>query len=460
MTNVLNSKWVIYTNYMLYVLFFTIPFALVLSIIRYYNNKSNMIIIASDGTAEKLIEGELQRIKEISQDLDKEQEKLNDEIITLKKSLEDSDSQRIEIEKEIQVLEQELNELESVKVLEAHGFYRNVYDDNLLESEYNDYISIDDKIKKSIIDKKAYVITGSFEYNSSKAKGLKFQEEASQYMIRLFLIESLDIIDKLTLKNYDKSVEKVTKKYNDTNDSFSQYNLKIDKKLYKLFISRLEIKHSYLNRLAEEKEQLKIQKEYIAAQKKQEKEERDKLKKLELDIKRNNMQLEMLKKEALNDPNNSILSKEIEALEDKNGVLEGNQLSLNEKINTIGAGYIYIISNIGTYGEGVYKIGFTKRANPEDRVAELSGASVPFKFDTHAFIYDQKASTLENKIHNRLYDYRVNKENNKKEFFKVDLEIIKEVLEKEMNKHIEFIHTERALEYKETLKMEGVSNVG
>lgn len=81
------------------------------------------------------------------------------------------------------------------------------------------------------------------------------------------------------------------------------------------------------------------------------------------------------------------------------------------------AGTVYIISNLGAFGENVFKVGMTRRLDPQDRINELGNASVPFKFDVHSFIFSQDAVALENKMHQMLNDKRVNKVNMRKEFF-------------------------------------------
>lgn len=84
-------------------------------------------------------------------------------------------------------------------------------------------------------------------------------------------------------------------------------------------------------------------------------------------------------------------------------------------------GHVYVISNIGSFGEDVLKIGMTRRLNPEDRVRELGGASVPFEFDVHAMIFSEDAPALENSLHQRHSDRKVNKVNPRKEFFRIPL---------------------------------------
>ena len=117
------------------------------------------------------------------------------------------------------------------------------------------------------------------------------------------------------------------------------------------------------------------------------------------------------------------------------------------------AGYVYIISNIGAFGEGVYKIGMTRRLDPLDRIAELSGASVPFRFDVHALLFSDDAPALEAVLHRTFADKRVNRINNRKEFFRVSLEEIEKVVKENYDKIAEFTTLPDAQEYRETLSL-------
>ena len=92
------------------------------------------------------------------------------------------------------------------------------------------------------------------------------------------------------------------------------------------------------------------------------------------------------------------------------------------------SGHVYIISNEGSFGQGVYKIGMTRRLDPMDRVKELGDASVPFFFDVHGIIHSDDAPSLERELHKRFESYRVNKENYRREFFKVSIDEIENAI--------------------------------
>jgi hypothetical protein len=111
---------------------------------------------------------------------------------------------------------------------------------------------------------------------------------------------------------------------------------------------------------------------------------------------------------------------------------------------------VYVISNIGSFGQDVYKLGMTRRLDPMDRVKELGDASVPFTFDVHALIYSEDAPALENALHKEFESHRLNMVNHKKEFFKANLDDIKAVV---LNKipNASFVTDAEARDHHETL---------
>ncbi|MFV0142578.1 GIY-YIG nuclease family protein [Empedobacter falsenii] len=121
-------------------------------------------------------------------------------------------------------------------------------------------------------------------------------------------------------------------------------------------------------------------------------------------------------------------------------------------------GHVYIISNIGSFGENVFKIGMTRRLEPLDRVRELGDASVPFRFDVHAMIYSDEARTLEYELHKAFADKVVNLFNYRREFFNVTLQEIKEKIV-ELGFEAEFITDAEAMEYRESLLLKEQSTI-
>lgn len=116
------------------------------------------------------------------------------------------------------------------------------------------------------------------------------------------------------------------------------------------------------------------------------------------------------------------------------------------------AGNVYIISNIGSFGDDVFKIGMTRRLDPQERIDELGSASVPFEFDVHSFIFSEDASSLETELHRRLNEQRVNKVNKRKEFFRVSLDELEELVN-EIYPSAEFNRTILAEEYRQSISL-------
>ena len=145
-------------------------------------------------------------------------------------------------------------------------------------------------------------------------------------------------------------------------------------------------------------------------------------------------------------------SEEIERLRAKLAEAEERSQRAISRAQMTKSGHVYVISNIGSFGEGMFKIGMTRRLEPADRIRELSSASVPFRFDVHMMISSDDAPTLENSLHRALHQVRVNKANPRKEFFESYIETIREIVEKNHGK-VEYVADPEALEYRQSLGM-------
>ena len=116
------------------------------------------------------------------------------------------------------------------------------------------------------------------------------------------------------------------------------------------------------------------------------------------------------------------------------------------------SGHVYVISNIGSFGKGVFKIGMTRRLEPLDRVKELGDASVPFPFDDHMMVSSDNAPALENVLHRTLHKLRLNKVNSRKEFFSTDIEAVHQMI-KEHHGQVEYVADPDALQYNQSMTM-------
>ena len=142
----------------------------------------------------------------------------------------------------------------------------------------------------------------------------------------------------------------------------------------------------------------------------------------------------------------ALLQEQLQATEDKNQ----RAISMAQQTR---AGHVYVISNIGSFGEEVFKIGMTRRLEPLDRVRELGDASVPFEFDVHAMIFSDDAPGLEKQLHRHFLREQVNKVNPRKEFFRIGLPAIRAELE-QLGVETQWTMSAKALEFKETQRIE------
>ena len=214
--------------------------------------------------------------------------------------------------------------------------------------------------------------------------------------------------------------------------------------------------HEYEVKKQEEKEELALKREQLreerqamreieAMKQKIEKEEQHFVQALESNQQRLLITTEEIKRKAL--------EKKIKELEEKLAAVRKDKEDVLQREQNTRAGYVYIISNIGSFGENVYKIGVTRRLEPLDRVRELGDASVPFKFDVHAMIFSEDAPTLENELHHTFEEYRLNKLNKRREFFRVPLSKIESVVKRHHAKEVEFEELAYAEEFRQSLKM-------
>ena len=152
---------------------------------------------------------------------------------------------------------------------------------------------------------------------------------------------------------------------------------------------------------------------------------------------------------------NAAIEQKKAEIEAQLGEIDKNIKDIDYRESNAKAGYVYIISNIGAFGENVYKIGMTRRLDPQERIDELSDASVPFNFDIHAMIFSDNAPALEAALHKAFENQKLNMVNQRREFFRVTLDEIKAVVMKNFDKSVEFIEVPEAEQYRTSLKIRG-----
>lgn len=281
-------------------------------------------------------------------------------------------------------------------------------------------------------------------------------------MVIALRAEIQNILYSLKYEKLDTSIDNVkavTAKYlsiaTNGNQSIATTVTKFVGEIEYLFINAVKIEYNYYVK----REQAKEEQRALREQMRQEAEERKALelerKRIEAEEQKYKTEIDHLKEklETASEEEQTIIQCEILKMETNlsDVVLKKDEIS---KLEHGKAGYIYIISNLGSFGDNVFKIGMTRRMEPQDRVDELGSASVPFRFDVHSFIFSEDAVSLENELHKRLNNNRVNKVNLRKEFFYSSVEEL-EALTVEISPTAEFNKTMLAEEFRQSLSSDG-----
>lgn len=294
----------------------------------------------------------------------------------------------------------------------------------------------------------------SWTVNGSQSQGNKMVRDMQKLLLRAFNSECDEIIDNVKYNNIGASEKRITASCDAISKLGSMMHIVITKPYYDSKIQELHLAFEYQQKKQEEKEALKEARAEMREAAKLQKEINEQRKKVEKEQAHyKNALLQVLKQINSSEmPSKDLIEKKSE-LEKQLGEIEITIKDLDYREANQRAGYVYIISNIGAFGENIYKIGMTRRLDPQERVDELGDASVPFNFDVHAMIFSDDAPSLENALHKAFEDRKVNMVNQRREFFNVTLDEIKEVIRQNYDKTVEFIDIPDAQQYRETQKI-------
>lgn len=349
-----------------------------------------------------------------------------------------------------------LVELDDKILIQDFNLYNPIYD---LDSsdDYKDEIE-NTKYSQELMIKSGTAATCNITWtvNGSIIKGEAKTRDGIKQILRCFNDECDMLISKVKFNNVDAFREKMKRSWKALNRMNKRNAISISEEYLDLKIQELELAYECAVKKQEEKEErrrirerlreeAKLRKEIEEARQVLYKEQRHYMNAL-IQI---NKQLDKCKDQE--ESQNLIIKKQD---------IESHISELSIKIKDIDyreankkAGYVYIISNIGSFGEGVYKIGMTRRLEPMERVDELGDASVPFKFDVHAMIFSDNAPKLEAALHRAFMKNKVNMVNNRREFFRVSLDEIEKVVKENYDKTVEFKRIPDAQQYRESLKV-------
>ena len=390
----------------------------------------------------------IKELKDAKEELQKEELESKDNIEKLKKEAE-------ELLEEIENKKKQVVELDNTILLQDYGMYSPVYD--FADSEmYKDRLdAIRTEQKNMILYKTAATCSTNWTLNGSEAQGRVMTNQNIKQILRCFNDECDMLISKVKFNNATAFIEKIRRSYDALNKMNSKNAVSISYEYLELKVQELQLAYEYARKKQEEKEEQRRIREQMREEARLQKEIEEARKDIEKEQKHYMNALLKLDKQL-----GECDEVEKEVLLEKKSEIERHLSDLDIAIKDIDyreankrAGYVYIISNIGSFGENVYKIGMTRRLDPIERVDELGDASVPFKFDVHAMIFSDDAPTLETALHHAFENKKVNMINGRREFFNVTLEEIEEVVKANYDKTVEFVKIPQAEQYRESQKI-------
>ena len=290
----------------------------------------------------------------------------------------------------------------------------------------------------------------------TKAQWKKLRKDALKLALRSFNSESEYCVDNVKFSNLERMEERIRRSFDTCNKLLSSIDawwkdIVLERKLQELYLA-----HEYQLKRQEEKEAARQAREDQREQERLDREIREARAKIEKERRHFSTAIQKLQLRlatAIDKQESEELQTRIDELINQNSLLDEEERQLDYREQNSRAGYVYVISNIGAFGEGIFKIGMTRRLEPMDRVDELGDASVPFRFDVHALVFSNDAPALEAKLHSHFAAGRLNKVNCRKEFFRADLKEIEAVIRANYDSVVEVVHAAPAEQFRESLRL-------
>ncbi|MCU1400348.1 MAG: putative helicase [Acidimicrobiales bacterium] len=336
----------------------------------------------------------------------------------------------------------ELVDLDDERVLQEVGIYR--YHHPLENSEeFRDRLNtLQEKIKQFVLEGEAILKSDMFTFNNSLAKGRKMTSDFGKLMLRAYNSEADSCVRSLRAGNVVTAERRLEASVTSIAKLGAMMEMRVNPEYHALRIDELHLTADFAMKVQEERERAREEREHLREQRKVEQElaaERERLDKERAHY-ANAMQ-------ALLAGGDESGAAELAA---KLGELEQAIAQNDYRAANIRAGYVYVISNIGAFGPNMVKIGMTRRLEPLDRVKELGDASVPFPFDVHAIYFSDDAVTLENELHHAFAEARVNRVNDRREFFFAAPTKVRDVLADKLGNLLEFTEVPESTQYRQS----------
>jgi predicted nuclease with TOPRIM domain len=354
------------------------------------------------------------------------------------------------LETEIQQANSELVETQGLAQLQDVGLYQYHHPAESSVQLRGELDRVRGRIKEYASAPGAAIMANhNFMFNNSATQGRKFVDEISRIMLRAYNAEVENCVKTVKAGNLLAAQARLAKAVGQIEKQGRMIDLRITPSYHELRLLELQIAADFQMQLQHEKE---AERERLADLREQRRAEQ------ELEAER-----DRLKKEHAHYSN---VAEKLEATGDTAGAermrakLDDVQRAIDHvdyRAANIRAGYVYVISNIGSFGRNMVKIGLTRRLEPMDRVRELGDASVPFRFDVHALFFSEDAVTVENELHQAMESKRVNRINPRREFYYASPEEVLPILKSTVGEVVEYTMTPTAEEFRLSLGTPGTT---
>jgi len=336
----------------------------------------------------------------------------------------------------------ELVALDDERVLQSVGIYRyhHPLENAIAYRERLDHLEahIAELVKAGLAIEKSNMFT----FDNSLAKGRRFSDDLAKLMLRAYNAEADNSIRSLRVGNVVTAKKRLDVSRMAIAKLGKMMEMRIADAFHALRLEEIELMADWLMKKEEEKEAAREERARLREERRVERELAEE--RARLDKERAHIQAAINALQQSGDHNPD--------LEAKLAVIDEAIAQNDYRTANIRAGYVYVISNRGAFGDNVVKIGLTRRLEPLDRVNELSGASVPFRFDVHALFFSEDAVSVENELHQHFADRAVNMANFRKEFFFATPAEVRVVLADQVGNLLEFSERADATEYLQSVQ--------
>jgi len=403
---------------------------------------------------------DLYEIKKAIASLEEQKQIANNEIADLQTSYatrkQALDQQLDALAQQIAAKKNDLVILDDEILLQSFGFYKPRYDLQT-SAEYKTKLDgIRERQARMVKSGEAAHCPTTWTINDSRKEGERMIRDYTKLIVRSFNNECDASIVNIKFHNIESIEKKLRKAYEALNKLAQRMTISLSPDYLNLKLEELYLCYEYQVKKQQEKEEQARIREQMREEAKLMKEIEEMKLKIQKEEEHFSKALAMVSEriqKAETDTERTMLEHERATIQQELAEIDKNRKNVEYREQNTRAGYVYIISNIGSFGENVYKIGVTRRLEPQERVDELGDSSVPFRFDVHGMIFSDDAPALENALHKAFEHGRLNMINMRREFFKVTLEDIEEVVRTNFSKPVELTRLAEASEYRQSLRL-------